>query len=337
MPADAGQSPGATVELSVIVPVFNEEEAVPLFLEAVPPILRDLGLGHEIIFIDDGSSDRTCAVVEAASRENPNVRLIQLSRNFGKEAAMTAGLEWAAGGAVIPMDVDLQDPPELIREFVRLWREGYDVVYGQRVSRESDTGTKRMSAGLFYRIFNKMSDTKIHPNVGDYRLMSRAAVDATLTLRERNRFMKGIFAWVGFPSIAVPYERPVRAAGTTKFNYWRLWNFALDGITSFSTIPLRIWTYVGLTVAVAAIIYMVTIILRTWMFGSDVPGYASLMVVLLLLGAIQLISLGVIGEYLSRLYVESKQRPIYYVQRSLGFPAHTPQETAPPPAGRARA
>jgi glycosyltransferase involved in cell wall biosynthesis len=223
------------------------------------------------------------------------------------------------------MDVDLQDPPELIADFVRYWREGYDIVYGQRVDRTSDTGAKRMTAGLFYRIFNTLAATKIDENAGDFRLLSRTAVDATLQLRERNRFMKGLFAWVGFSKIAVPYQRPERAAGTSKFNYWRLWNFALDGITSFSTMPLKIWTYVGLFVAAMAMAYTGLIMIRTIAFGRDVPGYSSLMVVILMLGAVQLISLGILGEYIGRLYMETKGRPIYLVRDAIGFAGRPPR------------
>lgn len=306
-------------ELSLVVPVYNEDAAIDLFLERVVPILEATGLSHEIVFVDDGSRDGTVDAIAAARTANPAVKLLSLSRNFGKEAALTAGLEWASGDAVIPMDVDLQDPPELIAEFVRLWRDGFDVVFGQRVARDSDTGAKRMSAGLFYRIFNSVAAQPIDENAGDYRLMSRRVVDDILKLRERNRFMKGLFSWVGYKSAAVPYDRPARAAGDTKFNYWKLWNFALDGITSFSTAPLRIWTYVGGTVAFAALVYTVIITAQTLIFGRDVPGYASLMVVVLVLGAVQLMSLGIIGEYLGRLYMEAKQRPIYLLQRAEGF------------------
>lgn len=312
--------------LSIVVPVLNEEDFVDLFLERMGPILRGLELRYEILFIDDGSTDRTADVIRAACRRDPSVRLIRLSRNFGKEAAMTAGLEAATGDAVVPMDVDLQDPPELVAEFVRLWQAGYDVVYGQRVSRASDTQTKRNTAGLFYWLFNKVSTLKIEPNVGDFRLMSRPAVDATLRLRERNRFMKGLFAWVGFRAVGVPYERQPRQAGSTKFNYWKLWNFALDGLTSFSTVPLRIWTYIGALVTVGALAYVLVILLQTLFLGRDVPGYASLMVVVLLLGAVQMISLGIIGEYLGRLYIEAKQRPIYIIGEQVGFG----QTCAPP-------
>lgn len=310
--------------LSVVVPVLNEEDAIGLFLEKVIPIIQDIDrLEYEIIFVDDGSTDRTSQVLHQVHAANPEVCMVRLSRNFGKEAALTAGLEAATGDAVIPMDVDLQDPPELIARFVQLWREGYDVVYGQRSDRASDTAAKSGSAGLFYSLFNRLSSLKIEPNVGDFRLMSRPALQATLRLRERNRFMKGIFAWVGFQSIGVPYTRPARAIGTSKFNYWKLWNFALDGLTSFSTVPLRVWTYVGGIVAVFSVIYTITIILQTLFFGRDVPGYASLMAVVLMLGAVQLISLGIIGEYLGRLYIESKQRPIYVVREQVGLRPQT--------------
>lgn len=306
-------------ELSLVVPVFNEEAAIPLFVDRVGPILAATGLATEIVFVDDGSRDGTVEAVAAARAADPSIKLLSLSRNFGKEAALTAGLEWASGDAVIPMDVDLQDPPELIHEFVRLWRDGFDVVFGQRVARDSDAGAKRMSAGLFYRLFNAVAAQPIDENAGDYRLMSRRVVNDILKLRERNRFMKGLFSWVGYKSAAVPYDRPARAAGDTKFNYWKLWNFALDGITSFSTAPLRIWTYIGGAVAFAALVYTVIITAQTLIFGRDVPGYASLMVVVLVLGAVQLISLGIIGEYLGRLYLEAKQRPIYLLQRTDGF------------------
>ena len=333
---------GSTFEtpgLSLVVPVLNEEASIPGFLARVRPILAQVGLSYEVIFVDDGSTDATAAIVIAEAARDDRIRLVRFSRNFGKEAALTAGLDWSTGAAVIPMDVDLQDPPELIADFVRHWQDGYDVVYGQRVDRSSDSGAKRLTAGLFYRVFNAMAASPIEENVGDYRLMNRAAVDATLQLRERNRFMKGLFAWVGFRKIAVPYQRPERAAGSSKFNYWRLWNFALDGITSFSTAPLKIWTYVGLLVAGGAVAYTLAIVVRTLVFGRDVPGYASLMVVILILGAVQLISLGILGEYIGRLYMETKARPIYLVREAVGFDAAAAAAAAPPlaKAGQAKA
>ena len=304
--------------LSIIVPVLNEEETISLFLTKIAPILEQTGLECEILFVDDGSTDRTADILHELCSASPMIRLISLSRNFGKEAALTAGMEAASGDAVIPMDVDLQDPPELILDFVRLWQAGYDVVYGQRVSRQSDTLAKRVTAALFYRFFNGISVQQLEPGAGDFRLLSRRAVTATLQLRERNRFMKGIFAWVGFPTVGVPYERTPRSAGNSKFSYWKLWNFALDGLTNFSTLPLRVWTYIGGVMAFAAVIYALFIIIRTLAFGADVPGYASLLVVMLFLGAAQLISLGIIGEYLGRLHIEVKQRPIYLVREQEG-------------------
>lgn len=318
-------------KLSLVVPVLNEEDAIAPFLARTAAVLAGIeGLTHEIVFVDDGSTDGTARVIEAAHLRDPAVCLLRLTRNFGKEAALTAGLEAASGDAVVPMDVDLQDPPELLAEFVRLWREGYDVVYGRRTDRGADTAAKSGSAGMFYALFNRLSPMKIEPNVGDFRLLSRPSLDATLQLRERNRFMKGIFAWVGFRSIGVPYARPSRTVGSTKFSYWKLWNFALDGVTSFSTMPLRVWTYAGGIVALISMLYTLTIVLQTLLFGRDVPGYASLMAVVLMLGAVQLISLGIIGEYLGRLYIESKQRPIYLVRERLGLGgAVSAHETAP--------
>ncbi|MHA6318292.1 glycosyltransferase family 2 protein [Altererythrobacter sp. CAU 1778] len=306
-------------ELSLVVPVYDEEEAIPVFLAAVRPVIEQIAIETEIIFINDGSRDGTIDVLKTEQSRDHRIRIVDLSRNFGKEAALTAGLDFSTGDAVVPMDVDLQDPPELLVAFVEKWRDGYDNVYGQRVDRSQDSALKRLSAGWFYRGFNRIADHPIEENAGDFRLMSRAVVDATLALRERNRFMKGMFAWVGFNSVAVPYARPERAAGETKFNYWKLWNFALDGITSFSTLPLRIWTYVGGLLALCALAYTAIIIGQTLIFGRDVPGYASMMVAVLVLGAANLISLGIMGEYIGRLYVEAKERPIYVVGEAIGF------------------
>jgi glycosyltransferase involved in cell wall biosynthesis len=304
--------------LSLVVPVLNEEKSIEPFIERVQPILNGIGIEWEILFVDDGSQDLTAEKIKSINSSNPRIKLAKLSRNFGKEAALTAGLELSAGDAVVPMDVDLQDPPEILSDFVEKWRQGFDIVYGQRVARSADTFSKKMTAGWFYKFFNSVSATPIEPNVGDYRLMSRRVVDATLQLRERNRFMKGIFAWVGFPAIGVPYERPAREVGDSKFNFWKLWNFAIDGITGFSTAPLRVWTYVGGIIAFGAIAYMLITILKTAIFGVNVPGYASLMTTILLLGAVQLISLGILGEYIGRMYHEVKKRPIYILAEEVG-------------------
>lgn len=322
---------GASPDLSIVVPVMNEELTIGRFLETVKPLLDALELEWEILFVDDGSTDSTPDLIHAAHEADRRVKILVLSRNFGKEAALSAGLQFSRGAAVVPMDVDLQDPPELIARFVEKWREGYENVYGLREDRSADSVVKRYTSSLFYRSFNLMSARQIQPNAGDFRLMSRRVVEATLELRERNRFMKGLFAWVGFNTIGIPYTRPRRSAGTTKFNYWKLWNFALDGVTSFSTVPLRIWTYVGGAVALLALGYTAFIIGYTLINGRDIPGYASLLVVVLLLGAINLISLGILGEYIGRLYIESKQRPIYLVKHAAGFDEAPGQADPAPP------
>ncbi len=301
--------------LSLVVPAYNEEESIQTFIDTIDQELAPLRDQLEIVFVNDGSRDKTRQVIEAVIEKDPRVTLINLARNFGKEAAMTAGLFHARGDAVIPMDVDLQDPPALILEFVRLWRdEGYDTVYGVRSDRNADTPMKRLTAGGFYRLFNAVSTTtKIPENAGDFRLMDRRVVEVIKQLPERNRFMKGLFAWAGFNAIGVPYERPARAAGETKFNYWKLWNFALDGFFSFSSWPLRIWSYVGAGVALLSFLYILVIITKVLFFGIDIPGYASLMSVILFLGGMQLISIGVLGEYLGRMFLEVKQRPVFVV------------------------
>jgi len=300
--------------LSLVVPVFNEEESIDLFLDTVVPMLERDGLRFEIVFVNDGSRDDTFARLFDRGLRDRRVRIVNLSRNFGKEAALTAGIDHARGDVLVPMDIDLQDPPDLIGPFIARWREGYDIVYGVRAARMTDTAAKRVSAGWFYRVFNSMSPVRIPPNVGDFRLVDRRAVEVLRQLPERNRFMKGLFAWVGFNSIGVPYERPLRAAGTTKFNFWRLWNFALDGVVSFSTAPLRAWFYVGVVIAGIACLYALFIVTRVLILGIDTPGYASLLIAVLLMGAIQLLSLGIIGEYLGRLFLEVKARPIYVVE-----------------------
>lgn len=303
--------------LSIIVPVFNEEDSVPVFVEKLKPVLDAIGMDSEIIFVDDGSSDRTVASIEDSMAQGSGVRAVVLSRNFGKELALSAGLDHARGDAVIPMDVDLQDPPELIQTFVGKWREGYDVVYGARSSRKHDSLAKRTSAAWFYRVFNRMSDVSLPEHVGDFRLMDRRVVDVVRQLPERTRFMKGLFAWVGFHGIAVEYERPARSQGKSKWNHWRLWNLAIEGITSFSTAPLRIWSYLGALIACISLLYGSFIVLRTLVFGIDIPGYASLMTTILFLGGVQLLSIGVLGEYLGRIFIEVKGRPVYVVDKLL--------------------
>ncbi len=300
--------------LSLVVPVFNEEESIDLFLDTVAPLMERDGLRFEIVFVNDGSRDNTLARLLDRGALDRRLRIVNLSRNFGKEAALTAGIDHAKGDVIVPMDIDLQDPPELIEPFMARWREGYDIVYGVRTQRAWDTAAKRLSANWFYRVFNSMSPVRIPENVGDFRLVDRRAVDVLRQLPERNRFMKGLFAWVGFNAVGVPYDRPQRAAGSSKFNLWRLLNFALDGVVSFSTAPLRAWFYVGVVIATFAVLYALFIVTRVLIFGIDTPGYASLLIAVLLMGAIQLLSLGIIGEYLGRLFLEVKGRPIYVVE-----------------------
>ena len=269
---------------------------------------------YEIVFINDGSRDNTLNVLLNAKQNFKNIRIINFSRNFGKEAALTAGLDKARGEAAIPIDVDLQDPPELIKELVARWREGYDVVLAKRADRTSDSFAKRVSADLFYKLNGKISNVDIPNNVGDFRLMSKRVVEALKQLPENQRFMKGLFAWVGFKTFVIEYVREKREAGQSSFNGWKLWNFALDGITSFSTLPLRIWLYIGALVSFLSFLYGSFIILKTLIFGVDLPGYASLAVIMLFLGGIQLIGIGILGEYIGRIYSESKRRPSYIIE-----------------------
>jgi glycosyltransferase involved in cell wall biosynthesis len=307
--------------LSVVVPVKNEEASVIAFVERVGAVLDGIAHdeGWEILFVDDGSSDSTLAAIVAANQRDPRVRALSLSRNFGKEAALSAGIDHARGNAVIPMDVDMQDPPEVLPEMVAKWREGYEMVFGVRRCRNSDGWAKRVSAGLYYRAHNAVSKEKIPENAGDFRLMDKKVVDVIRALPERNRFMKGLFAWAGFRQAAVEYDRGERETGTTKYNYWKLWTLALDGITSASTVPLRIWSYVGAVVALFAIGYAAFLAIDTIIFGNPVPGYASIMTSVLFLGGVQLISLGVLGEYVGRILTETKQRPLYVVRDTVGI------------------
>ena len=300
--------------ISIIVPVFNEENSILQFLSKVMPIIESLNINFEILFINDGSTDNSINILIEQAQKSPMIKVLNFSRNFGKEAALTAGIDHASGNALIPIDVDLQDPPELIPIMIKHWQEGYDVVYGLRVSRDSDSVFKRTSANLFYKIFNRLSPLKIPSDAGDFRLIDRRVAEVLKNIPERNRFMKGLFSWVGFKSIPVPYERPVRKSGETKWSTWRLWNFALDGILSFSTLPLRIWTYVGIFIAIFSFLYGSFIVLRTLIFGIDLPGYASLLTVILFLGGIQLVSVGILGEYIGRVFIESKNRPLYVIE-----------------------
>lgn len=305
--------------VSIVVPVFNESEGLQaFFLKLVQALESAPQVRFEIIFVDDGSTDTTLSQLLQLAQSDPRVQVIELSRNFGKEAALTAGIDAAHGDALIPIDADLQDPPELIPLLIGRWCQGADVVLARRSDRSTDSLLKRYTAQMFYRLHNRVSHLNIPENVGDFRLLDRAAVDALKSLPERQRFMKGLFAWIGFKTVLVDYVRNPRSRGTSKFSGWRLWNFALEGFTSFSTAPLRMWTYIGAAGAGLSFAYAAYIILRTLVRGIDVPGYASLLVAVLFLGSLQLISIGMIGEYLGRLYMEAKQRPTYIIRRCHG-------------------
>lgn len=305
--------------VSIVAPFFNEEEAVAIFHAKLSEIAGSLpDAEFEFICVNDGSRDRTLTRLLELVERDPRVRVVDLSRNFGKEAALTAGLDEATGDAVIPIDADLQDPPELIPKLIAEWRQGYEVVLAKRIDRQADSMLKRKTAEVFYRFHNRISDTVIPENVGDFRLMDRRVVDALKAMPERRRFMKGLFAWVGFRTTVVEYVRAERSAGQTKFTGWKLWNFALEGITSFSTIPLRMWTYLGVTIALSAFAYGSWIVVRTLIFGRDLPGYASLLTVTLFIGGVQLVGIGVVGEYIGRIYLETKQRPVYIVRQRFG-------------------
>jgi glycosyltransferase involved in cell wall biosynthesis len=298
-------------QLSVVVPVFNEEAVIALFQARLLSVLAACPGVHEIIYVDDGSTDGSPQVLETLRVACPQVGIARLSRNFGKEHAMTAGLALARGEAVIMIDVDLQDPPELIPSMLDAWRAGADVVNMRRTGREGETVVKKATAHFFYRIINRLSEVSIPSDVGDFRLFSRRAVDALNRLPESNRFMKGLFAWIGFSQVTLDYHRKARAAGLSKWPYWRLWNFALEGITSFSTVPLRVASYVGFSSAFGAFMYALYFFIKTQIWGDSVKGFPTLIEVVLLLGGLQLMAIGIVGEYVGRMYLESKRRPLY--------------------------
>jgi glycosyltransferase involved in cell wall biosynthesis len=311
---------GTDLTVSLIVPVHNEDAAVAPFLAAVRAAVDPLaenGIRFEFLFINDGSRDETLARLVAHQSEDARIRILDLSRNFGKEAAMTAGLDCCRGDAAIPIDVDLQDPPSVIPTLIRRWQDGYDVVLARRCDRSSDSLMKRHSAGIFYRLHNAIATQQIPDNVGDFRLIDRRVIDALKQLPERRRFMKGLFSWVGYKTTTVDYVRAPRSAGNSKFSPWRLWNFAIEGITSFSSVPLEVWTYIGAAISVGSFAYGSLTIFKTLYFGIDVPGYASLLVSMLFLGGVQLLGIGVLGQYIGRVYSEIKQRPIYLLREEI--------------------
>lgn len=305
--------------LSVVVPVYNESENIGPFYQRTTEVMQKLNCCYEIIFVNDGSTDDSLLQLQELARIDSHVKVIDFTRNFGKEIALTAGMDYSTGDGVIPIDADLQDPPELIPELIARWEEGYDVVYATRAKRLGETWLKKYTAHAFYRMMKKLTSIDIPCDTGDFRLIDRAAVDALRKLPERHRFMKGLFCWIGFKQTGIYYEREPRLTGTTKWNYWKLWNLALEGITSFSQFPLKMATYTGFIIAVLSLIYALFIVLKTMVLGRDVPGYPSLITVILFLGGVQLFSIGILGEYIGRIHDEVKQRPLYLVRSKYGF------------------
>jgi glycosyltransferase involved in cell wall biosynthesis len=328
----AGTAPtipaAATTTLSVVVPAYNEQEVLTEFHRRLAAVLDGLAIRAEIVYVNDGSSDSTWALLNTLRDADTRVALVDLSRNFGKEIAMSAGLDHANGDAVVVIDADLQDPPELIPDMLRAWHEGFDVVQMRRKSRAQESWLKKATARAFYRAIGRMGTIDIPENVGDFRLLSRRAVAAVRRFPERSRFMKGLFAWIGFPFREIEYDRDGRYAGETKWNYWRLWNFALEGITSFSVVPLKAASYVGFATALTAFAYGMFVIAKTLLYSDPVRGYPTLIVVVLFLGGLQLMALGIIGEYLARMFIEVKRRPLYLVALSLPPARPLPQPEA---------
>jgi len=300
--------------ISIVAPAYNEEQNIYPFYERIKKVLDSITENWEIVCVNDGSKDRTLETLVELHNKDKRVKVIDLSRNFGKEIALTAGLDNCKGDLIIPIDIDLQDPPELIPDMIQLWEQGYNVVYATRIKREGETFLKKTTAYIFYKIMDKITNINIPRNTGDFRLIDRKVLESLKELRETHRFMKGLFSWVGFNQVSLPYVREKRFAGNTKFNYWKLWNFALEGITSFSTAPLKFATYFGFLVSLLSVIFAIYIVSKTLVYGSDVPGYPSIMVTILFLGGIQLITIGIIGEYIGRIYNEVKKRPLYFLK-----------------------
>jgi len=309
---------GGPFRLSVIVPMYDEAAGANAFFDALLPVASALTPDFEVVCVDDGSRDATVEVVRARLDREHRIRLLALSRNFGKEAALSAAIDHCEGDAVVAIDADLQMPPAKIAEMVALWREGWDVVAATRSDRSADSLRRGILSRSFYHVFNSIAETPIPPETGDFRLMDRTVIEALRRLPERSRFMKGLFAWVGFRTTTITYDHAPRTRGTSAWKLWKLWNFALDGITGFSTWPLRMWSYVGFAVALLSLLYAGIVVVRTLLFGVDVPGYASLMVAVLFLGGVQLVSLGVLGEYVGRVMTEVKGRPLYVVRAEWG-------------------
>lgn len=303
------------IDITIVCPCFNEQSVLDLFFEKIQSVLNQTGKSYEIIFINDGSTDQTLQKLLDLKSNRPNIRILNFSRNFGKEAALSAGLAYSAGNVVIPIDADMQDPPELILELLKKRSEGFDVVLAKRIDRSSDSFMKQFSARLFYKFHNMISDITIPNNVGDFRLMSKRVVHTLNQFPENQRFMKGLFAWAGYKTGVVEYKRAPRASGTPSFNGWKLWNLALDGFTNFSTVPLRIWLYCGIIISSFSFLYGVFTIVKTLVYGIDLPGYASLLTIILFSSGIQLIGIGILGEYIGRVFNESKRRPTYIIEK----------------------
>ncbi len=309
----------AGAELSVVAPVYNEADNLRPLLDRLIPVLESCARSFEVIFIDDGSTDHTLEILRKAHDADPRIRAIALSRNFGKEIAIAAGLDHASGAATVIMDADLQHPPEIIRSFVEKWREGYKNVYGQRIDRAADSPLRRLLTQRFYRLFDALGETRLPRGAGDFRLLDAKAVAALRTMREHARFSKGLYAWIGFKSIGIPFEVAPRLQGQSKFSYRKLTHFALDGLMSFTTMPLKIWTYVGLAISLLALALASFYIIRTLILGVDVPGFASLIVSITFFGGVQLLSLGILGEYIGRIFAEVKRRPLYLIEERVGL------------------
>ena len=300
--------------ISILCPCYNEETVLDLFFEKISEVLAKIPERFEFICVNDGSEDKTLEILKDHAKKDSRIKVIDFSRNFGKEAALTAAIDYCNGDAAIPIDVDLQDPPELISEMIKKWHEGFDVILARRTDRSSDSYLKRTTAKMFYRLHNLISSPEIPENVGDFRLIDRKVIDALKNIKESHRFMKGLFSWTGFKTFTLDYKRSARSSGTSKFNGWKLWKLAVEGITSFSTAPLTLWLYLGGLIALSAFAYGLWIFIRTLIFGVDLPGYASLICLILLFGGLQLFGIGILGEYVGRTYIESKQRPVYIVR-----------------------
>jgi glycosyltransferase involved in cell wall biosynthesis len=327
IPASAPTAP-TSVELSVIVPVYNEAASLPVLYERLKAVLESLELSWELILVDDGSRDESFAVIERLGKADVRVKGVRFARNFGKEAAMAAGLHRVAGRAAVIMDADLQHPPELIPQMLERWRAGAAIVTAVRTDRDTDSPLRRWLSLAFYRFYRGISEIALTPGGGDFRLFDRRVVAALNLLPERKRFLKGLANWVGFEQVTIPYRPAERHAGTSRWSLRKLWRYAIDGMVSFTTVPLHVWSSIGALLALASVVYGLWLVVRTLLFGRDVPGYASLMVATLFLSGVQLVSLGVLGEYLGRVFEEVKRRPLYLIGRTVNLP----DELADPPS-----